>query len=59
MQIIQNSHTQAIMRLEVQMSQLTNSQNERLKGTLPSQPIMNRRNSQQAHLVEDQSLKSM
>ena len=38
------------------MSQLANPQHERQKGTLPSQPIMNLRNSQQAHLVEDQSL---
>ena len=38
------------------MSQLANSQNERQKGTLPSQPIMNPMNSQQAHLIEDQSL---
>jgi len=38
------------------MSQLTNLQNERQKGTLPSQPIMNPRNSQEAHLAEDQSL---
>jgi len=38
------------------MSQLATPQNERQKGTLPSQPIMNLRNSQQAHLAEDQSL---
>ena len=38
------------------MSQLANPQNERQKGTLPSQPIMNPRNSQQAHLTKDQSL---
>ena len=38
------------------MSQLANPQNERQNGTLPSQPIMNPRNSQQAYLVEDQSL---
>ena len=56
MQIIQNSHTQAIMRLEVQMSQLANSKNERLKGTLPGQPVTNLRNSHQAHLVENQPL---
>ena len=47
---------QIIQRLEVQMSQLATPQNERQKGTLPSQPIMNPRNSQQAHLTEDQSL---
>jgi len=56
MQTIQNSHTQAITRLEVKISQLINSQNERLKGTLPSQPITNPRNSHQAHLAEDQLL---
>ena len=47
---------QTIQRLEVQMSQLATPQNERQKGTLPSQPIMNSRNSQQAHLAEDQSV---
>jgi len=55
-QTLQNSHTQVITRLEVQMSQLANSQNERLKGTLPSQPVTNPRNSYQAHLDEDQPL---
>jgi len=38
------------------MSQLANPQNERQEGTLPSQPVMNPRNSQQAHLAENQSL---
>ena len=52
----QDSLIQTIQRLEGQMSQLANPQNERQKGTLPSQPIMNLRNSQQAHLAEDQSL---
>jgi len=47
---------QIIQRIEVQMSQLSNPQNESQKGTLPSQPIMNPKNSQQAHLDEDQSL---
>ena len=47
---------QIIQRLEGQMSQLANLQNERLNGTLPSQPVTNPRNSQQAHLAEDQSL---
>ena len=37
---------QTIQRLEVQMSQLANSQNERQKVTLLSQPIMNPKNSQ-------------
>ena len=44
---------QTIQNLEVQMSKLTTPQNKRQKGTLPSQPIMNPRNSQQAHLAED------
>ena len=52
----QDSLMQSIQRLEVQMSQLANPQNERKKGTLPSQPIMNPRNSQRAHLAEDQLL---
>ena len=52
----QDSLMQTIQRLEVQMSQLAISQNERQKGILPSQPITNPRNSQQAHLAEDQSL---
>ena len=55
-QTLQNSYTQAITRLEVQISQLANSQNERLKGTLPSQPVTNPRNSYQVHLAEDQPL---
>ena len=38
------------------MSQLANSHNKRQKGTLPSQLIMNPKNSQQAHLAEDQLL---
>ena len=45
---------QTIQRSEVQMSQLATPQNERQKGTLLSQPITNPRNSQQAHLAEDQ-----
>jgi len=40
-----NSHNQAINRLEVQISQLTNSLNERQKGALPSKPLPNKRNS--------------
>ena len=47
---------QTIQRLELQMSKLATLQKERQKGTLPSQPITNLRNSQQAHLAEDQSL---
>ena len=52
----QDSLMQIIQRLEVQMSQLVNPQNKRLKGTLPSQPVTNPRNSHQAHLAEDQPL---
>jgi len=40
-QILQNNNAQAITRLEVQIGQLDNSQNERPKGTLPSQPLTN------------------
>ena len=47
---------QTIQMLEVQMSQLATPQNERQKGTFPSQPITNPKNSQQAHLAEDNSL---
>ena len=52
----QDSLMQTIQKLEVQMSQLATPQNERQKGTLPTQPIMNPKNSQQAYLVEDPSL---
>ena len=52
----EDSLMQTIQRLEVQMSQLTNPQNERQKGTLPSHPVMNPKNSQQAHLAKDQSM---
>jgi len=38
------------------MSQLANPQNEKQNSTLPNQPVMNPRNSQQAHLAEDQPL---
>ena len=40
-----NSHTQAISRLEVQMSQLASSLSEKPKGTLASQPLANPKNS--------------
>jgi len=52
----QDSLRQIIQRLEVQISKLANPHNERQKDTLPSQSIMNLRNSQHAHLAEDQSL---
>ena len=41
---IMNSHNQAINRLEVQISQLAGSLNERQKGTLSSQPLPNSKN---------------
>ena len=50
----QNNNAQAITRLEVQIGQSANSQNERPKGTLFSQSLMNPRNSNQVNLVEDQ-----
>ena len=53
-QTLQNNNAQAITRLEDQSGQLTNSQNERPKGTLPSQPLTNPKNSNKVHMVEDQ-----
>ena len=53
-QTLQNNIAQVITRLEVQMSQLANSQNETPKGTLPSQSLANLRNSAQVHLAKDQ-----
>jgi len=35
------------------MSQLANSQSERPKGTLPSQPLVNPKNFNQAYEVQD------
>ena len=40
-----NSHNWAINRLEVQISQLASSLNERQKETLPSQPLPNPKNT--------------
>ena len=48
-----NSHNQAINRLEVQISQLASSLNERLKGTLPSQLLPNPKNSYPVNEAED------
>ena len=48
---ILNNHTQVISRPEVQMSQLASSLSERPKGTLPSQPLINPKNSNQAYEV--------
>ena len=52
-QTLQNNNAQDITRLEVQIGQLVNSQNEKPKGTLPSQPLTNPRDFTQVHLVED------
>jgi len=46
-----NNYSQAISKLEVQMSQLANSLSERPEGTLPSQPLTNPRNSNQSNLA--------
>ena len=54
-----NNHTQAISKLEVQMSQLANSLNETLKNTLPSQPLVNPKNSNQAYEVQDSQITSV
>jgi len=43
---VQESLMQTVQRLVVQISQLVNPQNERLKGILPSQALTNPRNSQ-------------
>ena len=53
-QTLQNNNAQAITRLEVQMSQLANSQSERPKSMLPSQLVTIPRNSTQVHQAEDQ-----
>jgi len=54
-QILSN-HSQAISRLEMQMSQLASSLNERPKDTLPSQPLVNPKNSNQAYEIQDPSI---
>ena len=48
-----NNHNQAINRLEVQISQLTNSLNERQKGTLLSQSLPNPKNPFPINEAED------
>jgi len=53
-QTLQNNNTQALIRLEVQMSQLVNSQSERPKSMLPSQSATISRNSSQVHQAENQ-----
>jgi len=52
-----NNHNQAINSLEVQISQLANSLNERQKGALPSQPLPNPKNSFPIPEAEDITLK--
>ena len=51
-----NNHSQAISRLKMQMSQLVSSLNERPKGTLLSQPLVNPKNSNQAYENQDPSI---
>jgi len=51
-----NNHAQAISRLEVQMSQLASSLSERPKGVLPSQPLVNPKNTSQAYEVQDSQI---
>ena len=48
-----NNHSQAVSSLEMQMSQLASSLSERPKGTLPSQPLINPKNSNQAYEIQD------
>ena len=40
----------------MQMSQLASSLSEKLKGTLPSQPLVNPKNSNQAYEIQDPSI---
>ena len=40
----------------MQMSQLASSLSERTKGTLPSQPLVNLKNSNQAYEIQDPSI---
>jgi len=51
-----NNHSQAISRLEIQMSQLASSLSKRPKGTLPSQPLVNLKTSNQAYEIQDLSI---
>ena len=48
-----NSHNQAINRLEIQISQLVSSLNEKQKGTLSSQPLPNPKDSFPVKEAED------
>ena len=51
-----NKHSQAISRLEMQMSQLASSLSERPKGTLPNQPLVNPKDSNQVYEIQDPSI---
>ena len=46
-----NNYTQVITRLEVQMSQLASSLCESPKETLPSQPLINTKNTNQVYVA--------
>ena len=50
------NHSQAISRLEMQMSQLASSLSERPNGTLPSQPLVNPKTSNQAYEIQGPSI---
>jgi len=54
-QILSN-RSQVISRLQMQMSQLVNSLSERPKGTLPNQPLVKPKNSNQAYQIQDSSI---
>ena len=51
-----SNHTQAISKLEIQMSELASSLSQRPKRTLPSQLLTNPKNSSQAHLAQEEQL---
>ena len=51
-----NNHSQTVSRLKMQMSQLASSLSERPKGTLPSQPLVNQKTSNQAYEIQDPSI---
>jgi len=50
----QESLTQAMSKLEIQLNQQANPLSERPKGTLPSQPLSNPINFRQANEAQDQ-----
>ena len=49
----QETVMQTLSRLGDQMSQLANPVSERQQGTLPSQPLLNPRNTRQANEAQD------